>query len=82
MKNEKQKSSIFSDTATFYGGPKGIRRAASGKPSTGRFSIPPFRIHKNAIKNKKNCNIQITVLIYGSDEWIRTADLTGMNRLL
>ena len=47
-----KKAISFNDIASF-GGTRGIRRAASGKPSTGRFSIPPFRIHKNTIKNKK-----------------------------
>ena len=33
-------------------------------------------------KKLKNYNFFSYSFIHGSDEWIRTADLTGMNRLL
>jgi len=36
----------------FFGGQRWICQAASGKPSTGRFSDPPFRIHF-FMRNKK-----------------------------
>ena len=46
----------------FFGGKRWIRQAASGKPSTGRFSNPPFRIHF-FMRNKKS-NILFRILLY------------------
>ena len=56
----KQKATSFR-CCYIYGGPRGIRRAASGKPSTGRFSNPPFRIHF-FMRNKKS-NILFRILL-------------------
>ena len=45
----------------FFGGQRWICQAASGKPSTGRFSDPPFRIHF-FMRNKKS-NILFRILL-------------------
>ena len=45
----------------FFCGQRWIRQAASGKPSTGRFSDPPFRIHF-FMRNKKS-NILFRILL-------------------
>ena len=46
----------------FFGGQRWIRQAASRKPSAGRFSNPPFRIHF-FMRNKKS-NILFRILLY------------------
>ena len=55
----------------FFGGKRWIRQAASGKPSTGRFSNPPFRIHF-FMRNKKVIFFSEYYLIFGGQRWIRT----------
>ena len=40
-------------TILIYGSDEWIRRAASGKMSTGHFSNPPFRIHLKFLQNEK-----------------------------
>ena len=52
--------SIFQD-AVFFGGQRWICQATSGKPSTGRFSNPPFRI-RFFMRNKKS-NILFRILL-------------------
>lgn len=52
--------SIFQD-AVFFGGQRWICQATSGKPSTGRFSNPPFRI-RFFMRNKKS-NILFGILL-------------------
>lgn len=49
--------SIFQDAV--FCGQRWIRQAASGKPSTGRFSDPPFRIHFFMINKKSNILFRI-----------------------
>ena len=62
-----KKAISFNDIASF-GGTRGIRRAASGKPSTGRFSNPPFRIPLIYEKQKKQYPFQnITCFLVGQE---------------
>ena len=62
-----KKAISFNDIASF-GGTRGIRRAASGKPSTGRFSNPPFRIPLIYEKQKKQYPFQnITYFLVGQE---------------
>ena len=56
----------------FFGGQRWICQAASGKPSTGRFSDPPFRIHF-FMRNKKVIFFSEYYLIFGGQRWIRQA---------
>lgn len=66
MKNKK--SNILFRILLFFGGTRGIRRAASGKPSTGRFSNPPFRIPLIYEKQKKQYPFQnITYFLVGQE---------------
>ena len=50
---------FFSEYYLILGGQGWIRQAASGKPSTGRFSDPPFRIHFFMINKKSNILFRI-----------------------
>mgnify|MGYP006920808208 FL=1 len=56
---ETKKVIFFSEYYLILGGQRWIRQAASGKPSTGRFSDPPFRIHFFMINKKSNILFRI-----------------------
>ena len=60
--------------------------AMSGFGEPRRENCPPdaflfllFESTLNFLYKIKNHNFKVIALICGSDEWIRTADLTGMN---
>ena len=52
-------------TILIYGSDEWIRRAASGKMSTGHFSNPPFRIHIKFLQNEK----ELQYYNYNSNLW-------------
>ena len=66
-----------------YGAPGGIRRAASGKQSTGLFSNLPFRIPiKLHTYITKTALTIIQCCLYGAPGGIRTPDLSVRSRVL